>query len=448
MAKGSQTQIVSKKHLARVERERRQNRIILGASIAIIIVVVGLLSYGSIQQYVIQPRQPVAKVGDDTITTHEFQAYSRYLRFQYIQQYATYASYLQMFSSSAEETQTYLAQYWSQYNYQLEPTTLGQEALDQAIDFSLVKQYADENDITITDEEVEKAVEEFFGYSPDGTPTQAPTREILPTSTLSSLQMTLVPPTATPTNTPTATLDPAVVVTETVEVTPTATLAPTATQAPTATASGPTPTSEPLPTSTEYTRDAYETNYKDYIDYLASEVGITADDLRWIIEMRLYQDAVYEIITADVEEYQDQVWARRIVVADEAAAQAVLTRLENGEDFTALAQELSQDINTNTKGGDMGWFGLGTQETELEKVAFNLNIGQTSEPVQTTLGWEIIQVLGHEVRQLTNDELNQARSSVFEIWLDQQRDQRDVQVFDVWTDRVPLEPTLPPLTQG
>ena len=244
-----------------------------------------------------------------------------------------------------------------------------------------------------------------------------------------------------------ATLDPAVVVTETVEVTPTATLAPTATQAPTATASGPTPTSEPLPTSTEYTRDAYETNYKDYIDYLASEVGITADDLQWIIEMRLYQDAVYEIITADVEEYQDQVWARRIVVADEAAAQAVLTRLENGEDFAALAQELSQDINTNTKGGDMGWFGLGTQETELEKVAFNLNIGQTSEPVQTTLGWEIIQVLGHEVRQLTNDELNQARSSVFEIWLDQQRDQRDVQVFDVWTDRVPLEPTLPPLTQ-
>jgi hypothetical protein len=441
MAKGSQTPIVSKKHLARVERERRQNRIILGASIAIILVVVGLLSYGSIQQYIIEPRQPVARVGDDAITTNEFQAYARYLRFQYIQQYATYASYLQMFSASAEETQTYLAQYWSQYNYQLEPTTLGQEALDQVIDFSLAKQYADENDITISEEEIDRAVEEFFGYSPAGTPTSAPTREILPTSTLSPLQMTLVPPTAT------ATLVPTAVITETLTVTPTATLEPTATQAPTATASGPTPTSEPLPTATEYTQDAYEANYTNYIDYLNTEVGISAEDLRWIIEMRLYQDAVYEIITADVAESQEQVWARRIVVADEETAQTVLTRLGNKEDFAALALELSLDTNTNATGGDMGWFGLGTQETELEKVAFNLNIGQTSAPIQTTLGWEIIQVLGHEVRQLTNDELNQARSSVFEIWLDQQRDQRDVQVFDIWTDRVPTVPTLPPLSQ-
>jgi hypothetical protein len=441
MAKGSQPQIVSKKHLARVERERRQNRIILGASIAIIIVVVGLLSYGSIQQYIIEPRQPVARVGENAITTHEFQSYASYLRFQYIQQYATYASYLQMFSTSAEETQTYLAQYWSQFNYQLEPTTLGQEALDQVINFSLARQYADENDITISEEDIDRAVEEFFGYSPAGTPTLAPTREILPTSTLSPLQMTLVPPTAT------ATLAPTAVITETLTVTPTATLEPTATQAPTATASGPTPTSEPLPTATEYTLDAYEANYTNYIDYLDSEVGISAADLRWIIEMRLYQDAVYEVITADVAESQEEVWARRIVVADEETAQTVLTRLDNNEDFAVLALELSLDTNTNAKGGDMGWFGIGTQETELEKVAFNLNIGQTSAPIQTTLGWEIIQVLGHEIRQLTDDELNQARSSVFEIWLDQQRDQRDVQVFDIWTDRVPTVPTLPPLSQ-
>ena len=90
MAKGSQTQIVTKKHLARVERERRQNRIILIASIA------DHLSCGRIAFLRFNPtvlsssqRQPVAVVGDDAITTHEFQAYARYLRFQYIQQYAT-----------------------------------------------------------------------------------------------------------------------------------------------------------------------------------------------------------------------------------------------------------------------------------------------------------------------------------------------------------------------
>jgi peptidyl-prolyl cis-trans isomerase D len=441
MAKGTQQPIVTKKHLARVERERRQNRIILGASIAIIILVVGLLSYGSIQQYIIQPRQPVAQVGDDSITTHEFQAYARYLRFQYIQQYAQYASFAQMFGTSSEETQSYLAQYWSQVNYQLEPNTLGQSVLDQVINFSLAKQYAEENDITISEDEIDKAVEEFFGYSPAGTPTVAPTREIQPTSTLSAFQMTLVPPTATSTPLPTE------AITETLTITPTVTLAPTATQAPTATASGPTPTTEPLPTATEYTQDAYEENFNNYIDYLSSDVGISADDLRWIIEMRLYQDEVYEIITADVPESQDQVWVRHIVVADEEAAQTVLDRLQNGEDFAFVAFELSTDSTTNTLGGDMGWFGTGVKDQMLESVAFSLRVGQINEPIQTTAGWEIIQVLGHEVRQLTDDEYNQARSTAFQLWLDQQRDLRDVQVFDIWTERVPAVPTLPPLGQ-
>mgnify|MGYP001152470286 CR=1 FL=1 len=442
MAKGSQTQVVSKKHLARLERERRQNRIILIASIAIIVIVVALLSYGSIEQYLIQPNQPVARVGDDAVTTHEFQAYARYMRFQYIQQYAQYASFAQMFGTSAEETQTYLAQYWSQVNYQLEPNTLGQDVLDQVINFSLVKQYADENGIVVSKEDIDRAVEEFFGYYPSGTPTTAATREILPTSTLSAAQMTLVPPTATATMTATVESTESA---ESAEATPTATLEPTATLAPTATASGPTATSEPLPTPTEYTEDAYKENYNSYVDYLDANVGISSADLRWIIEMRLYQDAVYDIITADVAESHDQVWARHIVVADEATALDVLNRLENGEDFATLAAELSQDTTTAATGGDLGWFAVGVQDAELEKVAFNLNIGQLSEPIQTTAGWEIVQTLGHEVRQLTNDELEQARSSVFQIWLDEQRDTRDVQVFDIWTTRVPTVPTLPPL---
>ena len=445
MAKGSQTQVVSKKHLARLERERRQNRIILIASIAIIVIVVALLSYGSIEQYIIQPNQPVARVGDDAVTTHEFQAYARYMRFQYIQQYAQYASFAQMFGTSAEETQTYLAQYWSQVNYQLEPNTLGQDVLDQVINFSLVKQYADENGIVVSKEDIDRAVEEFFGYYPSGTPTTAPTREILPTSTLSAAQMTLIPPTATATMTATIESTESAESAESTEATPTATLEPTATLAPTATASGPTATSEPLPTPTEYTEDAYKENYDSYVEYLDANVGISAADLRWIIEMRLYQDAVYDIITADVAESHDQVWARHIVVADEATALDVLNRLENGEDFATLAAELSQDTTTAATGGDLGWFAIGTQDSELEKVAFNLNIGQLSDPIQTTAGWEIIQVLGHEVRQLTNDELEQARSSVFQIWLDEQRDIRDVQVFDIWTTRVPTVPTLPPL---
>jgi peptidyl-prolyl cis-trans isomerase D len=429
MTKGPQTPIVTKKHQARLERERIQNRYILIASIAVIVIIVALLGYGSVQQYLIQPRQPVAKVGTEVINTRQFQAYARYTRFQLIQQYAQYVSFAQMFGGSDPNSQQYLAQYWSQVNYQLEVNTLGQTVIDQLINFSLIKQYADENGITISQEAVDLAEEDFFQYYPGGTPTTAPTREILPTSTLSPAQVTIIPPT------------PTVVVTETASLTPTATLAPTPT------ASGPTATAVPQPTSTEYTQDAFQTNYNNYVDYLGTNVGISAIDLRWIIEMQLYQSEVYKIITADVADAQDQVWARHIVVADELTANDVLTRLQNREDFATLAAELSTDTNTSTTGGDLGWFGLGMQDPALEKVAYNLEIGQLSEPIQTASGWEIVQVLGHEVRQLTNDQLDQAKTDVFQAWLVAQREVRVVQIFDIWTTRVPTVPTLPPLGQ-
>jgi len=435
MAKGSQTQIVTKKHLARVERERRQIRLIMISSIAIIFIVIGVLSYGFIQKRLIEPQQPVARVGDDTVTTREFQTYARYNRFQLIQQYSQYVSFAQMFGGGDTNTQSYLTQYWAQVNYQLDPDTLGQTVIDELVNFSLIRQYADENGINISKERLEQVVQEFFSYYPDATPTVEPTREILPTSTLSAEQLAFFPPTATP------------VITETTEITPTAELTPTATLAPTATASGPTATSVPSPTPTEYTQVDFETNYNSYIDYLENNVGLDAYDLQWVFEMQLYYEEVFDLITADVAEEMDQVWARNIRVADEAAAHDVLTRLENGEDFATLALELSQDTTSAANGGDMGWFGIGIVDSEIEKVAFNLGVGQLSDPILTATGWEIIQVLGREVRQLNDSELDQARNSKFQIWLDEQRNVREVQIFDIWTDRVPTVPTLPPLTQ-
>lgn len=443
MAKGSQTPIVTKKHLARVERERRQNRIIVTSAIVVAVLIIGLISLPWFIFSVIQPRQPVAMVGEEAITTHQFQVYARYLRFQLIQQYNQYQQFAQMFGTD-EDTQSYLTQYWTQINYQLEPTVLGQSVLDQVINFSLAKQYAVDNNIIISEAEIDQAVEEFFGYTPSGTPTSIPTREIIPTSTLSSLQQTLVPPTATYTSIPTEVITETVSITDTASLTPTATFTPTATQAPTATPSGPTPTTVPLPTATEYTLDAYQANYQNYVDYLKSEVDINANDLRWIIEMRLYQDKIYEMITKDVPESQDQVWARHIVVEDEETAQTILSRLNNGEDFASLALELSIDTTTNATGGDLGWFGQGVKDQIFEAVAFTLEIGDISEPIQTTSGWEIIQVLGHEVRQLTNDELDQAKSTAFQTWLDEQRVLRNVQLFDIWSERVPVVPTMPP----
>jgi len=66
--------------------------------------------------------------------------------------------------------------------------------------------------------------------------------------------------------------------------------------------------------------------------------------------------------------------------------------LTEGEDFATLAKEYSQDQGTASKGGDLGWFGKGEMVKPFEDVAFALNKGEVSEPVNTPFGWHLIKV--------------------------------------------------------
>ena len=87
---------------------------------------------------------------------------------------------------------------------------------------------------------------------------------------------------------------------------------------------------------------------------------------------------------------QQEVRARHILVDSEADAKKVKERLEAGEDFAAVADELSND--KNAKGGDLGFFTRGQMLKPFEDSAFSLEIGKLSDPVKTQFGWHIIKV--------------------------------------------------------
>jgi hypothetical protein len=431
MAKGQKSQLVTKKHLARQQRERIQNRYILIVSIAIIVIVVGLIGYGVVQQYILQPQQPVAKVANNAITTKQFQTYARYERLQYIQQYQQYQQFAQLFGSD-QASLSYIQQYLAQIQYQLEPTNVGQSALDYLIADQIIKQEADKRGITVTDAEIDKSLQDYFGYFPNGTPTTEPTLVPVPTSTLNPTQIVLVPPTATAI--PTATASPTPIITVTQEVasqTPIGVISPTL----------PAPTSTPLPTATPYTLSAYQNDFKTYMTDIHSFANLSEADFRWIFGMQLLRQKVFDAITADVSRQQDEVWARHIVISDQTQAQSIYDRLANGGDFITIATEVYSGTSNTI---DLGWFGLGTLDANAEKIVFNMQIGQFSEPIQTANGWEIYQVLGHEVRTLTDSEYNTLKQTDFQNWIDQQKTAENVQTFDIWQSRVPTSPTIPP----
>ncbi len=74
------------------------------------------------------------------------------------------------------------------------------------------------------------------------------------------------------------------------------------------------------------------------------------------------------------------------------AAIALLEQVREGADFAALAQEHSDDTQTGTKGGDLGYLSRGAMVKPFEDAAFSLAVGEVSEPVETEFGFHIIQL--------------------------------------------------------
>ena len=86
-----------------------------------------------------------------------------------------------------------------------------------------------------------------------------------------------------------------------------------------------------------------------------------------------------------------------LINGDEADANAVLARLDAGEDFATVAKEESQDIPTAKEGGSLGWIERGVIDPEFEDAAFQLaKIGDHSGVVKSAFGYHIIQLDGIE----------------------------------------------------
>jgi peptidyl-prolyl cis-trans isomerase D len=77
-----------------------------------------------------------------------------------------------------------------------------------------------------------------------------------------------------------------------------------------------------------------------------------------------------------------------------AEIEAARERIVKGEDFAAVAKEVSQDPGTKAAGGDLGEFGRGVMDPAFEEAVFSLPEGQLSEPVRSRFGYHLIETTG------------------------------------------------------
>lgn len=116
------------------------------------------------------------------------------------------------------------------------------------------------------------------------------------------------------------------------------------------------------------------------------------------------------------EEYSPLMEAQHILVDTEEEAVAAIQRINDGEEFDAVAQEISKD-STAQNGGLLSPFTAGQMVPEFEEAVKATKNGEmTQEPVKSEYGFHVIKVINNgekkpleEVRQEVEDQLIQSK---------------------------------------
>ena len=365
--------LLTRKQISRREKERRQRLIMISIAAFVGFLIVAILAFGFYMERVATPASPVAVVNGVAIRTDTYQERVRLERMRVdnaLERLAFQKSQLD------PEQDQFLVSYLDQQLSQLAMTRAGldgEDFLNRLIEEELIRQAAEEKGVVVSAEEVDRMIEEDFGYDRDApTPVPSPT---------------MAPGAATPEATPGAP------VTGTAQITPTVT---------------PTP----------MTQAGFEESYDQFLSALRDKTGMSDADFKKTIEAELLRQKMGDVVGEEVSTSEPQVQARHILVETREEAEAVLERLDGGEDFAALAEELSQDPGSAQAGGDLGWFPRGVMAPEFEEPAFSLSPGEISDVVETTFGFHIIEVEERDDnRELEPDILAQKRQEAFQVWL-------------------------------
>ncbi len=128
----------------------------------------------------------------------------------------------------------------------------------------------------------------------------------------------------------------------------------------------------------EYLTEAIKKEYiiNQYLQKNIENVEPTDEELK-----KVYEDT----------KMGQQVRASHILVNTEDEANAVIDRLDKGEDFADVAKEVSID-GSKDNGGDLDFFSYGNMVKEFSDAAFSLDIGEVSGAVKSQFGYHVIKV--------------------------------------------------------
>lgn len=381
---------LTKKQRTRAEREARMNRWLIFGTIAVSVAVVGILLYGYLAEFVFRAREPVATVAGTPITTAEFEKRVRYQRLMLQQQLDRY----RVQRMSLDPTDPEMAPLFDQLDEaireleaQLSPeyaVFVGQQVLDQMVQEEIIRQEAARRGITVSQEEIDRAIEQEFGYEQE-----ASAEESAPLST------------------------------------------------------GPVTETEPLTPTTSLTREEFEQLYQDFVTNVLDPSGLGEAGFRAMVEVSLLYDKVRQALTSSVPSSMDQVKVRYVAFPAQEDADQMVERLDGGAKWEDLVAEIEADEESTAYANELDWRTKGylTDQfgEEVAQAVFDTPVEGYGGPVLGSSGrYYVFQVLGHEERELDPLMRSFEESRAVQEWFKLQ--QSSVEYSEDWQGKVPAEP--------
>jgi len=416
-------------------------------------IAIAALVGGAAYQYWILPRQDLATVNGQAIERRD------YWKVRELQLRQNIAQLSQQFSFTSEDQQPQIEQQIVAAQEELDAVQdapIAADTLGGMVDDAIILQNADDMGVSISEDEIDTYVREQFApvplTAPSPTSPTDPTAAAWATGTteaenaLATTQASetaaaqtatveVASPEASPSGTPDdedsdADASPTEAASPTATGTSSASPAADGTASPEASPVDGTPEASETPTpNAEQSLATSETTYDLYNDNFLEPSDLDRSDYeRLIVRPTLARQKITEQLEAEVAARAEQVRAAHILVATEDAAREALERVNAGEDFGDVAREVSTDTATAGTGGDLGWFPRGVMVEPFTEAAFVLQADEVSDLVQTDFGWHIIKVLEREDdRPLTLSTLQSLKSRTFDQWLNERRDESDIE---------------------
>jgi hypothetical protein len=163
----------------------------------------------------------------------------------------------------------------------------------------------------------------------------------------------------------------------------------------------------------------------------ASAVGRLVETVTADVTVSRREVRGYYVRNSDRFRRREARRVRHILCPDSASAQDAMRHLAAGADMAALAEAVSTDAGTRTRGGELGDVHRGEMSGPFEDAIFAAPVGIVVGPIRTEHGWHVARVDAvseascvpyAEARPtIETDLLAAERSRVFGAWLEDRR---------------------------